>query len=101
MFVLWFNYIISLLIRVFRAFDKVVAASSQNSINVFDLRHNSEFFTLHHVDIKDPQIESVCGVKFANTDPNLLFISTASGKIYQQDLRVSAKKVEVFTLDGG
>lgn len=79
----------------------MVAASSQNCINVFDLRCNNDLFSLYQLDIKDLQVETICGVKFANIDSNLLFISTTSGKIYQQDLRVPNKEWEQFTLDGG
>lgn len=94
-----------LIFRVFlpsfnRSLDKVVATTSKNSVHLFDLRHTTGLYNLSQIELKNHVTDVICGVKFANTSSDTLFVSTTSGQIFQYDLRTNQKAGEKFELEG-
>lgn len=75
-------------------------STSQQSVHLFDLRQNKGLYSLHQLDLTNSSEDDICGVKFSNSDPNLLYISTVMGKIYLHDTRTSDKVAETFEFDG-
>lgn len=84
--------------NIYRTFDKVVAATSQNTVHLFDLHLNNGHHILNHSDIRSNNIEEICGVKYSKACGNTVFICASSGKIYQRDLR--QQNPECLNLNG-
>lgn len=78
----------------------MVATTAQSAVHVFDLHHTTGLYNLNQIELKDPLTNQICGVKFANTSSDTLFVSTTSGQIFQYDLRTNQKEVELLELEG-
>lgn len=75
-----------------------MTATSENAVQLFDLAYNSGYFNLNISDINVGVSDQLNGVRFAKTDPNVLFLTTTNGKVYQHDLR--AGKAQCTDLSG-
>lgn len=85
-------------------FDRIAAATSDQSVLVYDLRNNTGVVQLNQLNVdaisKNIQNTEICGVKFANTESNLVFVGTTNGKFYAFDLRSPEKVAFDFECDG-
>lgn len=96
------NYILHLDNSI--GFDKIVAAASDHSVFVYDLRNNNGVIQLNQFNIdaisKGVKETEISGVQFGNSEANLIFVGTTEGQFYAYDLRSPENEAFSFKCDG-
>lgn len=83
----------------FREFSQLAAATSSDSIHLFDLNNNKGITQIRRSDIDALNFgekHSICGVRFGPTSPHILYVATKSAQILAYDLRTALKPVHTF-----
>lgn len=75
-----------------------MATTSQDSVHLFDLNAHHSHYSLSHINVDAADKIQICGVRFSKADPNIVFIATTNGRVFQQDLR--QRNAESFDLTG-
>lgn len=83
-----------------RNFDRIAAVTSSGIVSLFDLNTSKGFAQIHRSDASISTTNgasSICGIRFANENPALLFVAAANGNISMHDTRIRAKSTHVQT----
>lgn len=81
-------------IHFYRDFSKIVCSTSNQTVHLFDLNTVKGYSQISHVDVNNlngGDGSSICGLRFSNSNENVLYIGTVDGGVNILDLRKPSK----------
>lgn len=70
------------------SWDTLAAGTSSDQVHVFNVADGGALVR-RTLSTENSQLSDICGVRFANTDSNLLYVGTNDGTIFSYDLRTA------------